>query len=452
MGKLSRKYWGVEGIPLEGYPATNVKRLYSFFVGQLYDSASRVILIDNVPESCDYDFLMENLIMLGKIAAVKSKEGFKLINGYLGGARNEFYRPTEIIVDNPVLGDIRCKNGKDGVMIYLTPHDRLHTPPAGFGGLSDLIGSTAQLLADNTASINVAQINGRVLAVFSAGNQQEATAAEIILKEMYQGQPYKVVHGQNILSKFDVNPIASTVTGSMLKELVELRQYILAQFWNSIGIDANFNMKRERLVSAEVEANATSLKVPISTILSEVNAGLEKCNEIFGTEMKARLNPDFKPLDEPVSKPAGDENNGNVSGSETETESNSYQDTDSFNVSGTVGSGNTQSDGTGIQSDVISFSGSAFKSFINAVYGITHGFDKSDGIRNDSEETEENSDSENTSDNSSGNENVSDIGQSEDNNSGPETESAEIDINININTEEDGDNNASEVNDTETNI
>lgn len=296
MGKIA-KYWDNGGIAMEGYPATNVKRLYSFFVGQLYDAVSRVILLDNIPENNDYDFIMENLIMCGRIAAVNTKEGFRLLNGALGGKRNEYYRPTEIIIDNPVLGDIRCVNDKDGKMIYLTPHDRLHTPPMGFGGLSDLIGSTAQLLADNTSSINVAQINGRVLAVYSAGNQQEAIAAEMVLKEMYAGQPYKVVHGQNLLSKFDVNPIASTVTGTMLKELVELRQYIHAQFWNAIGIDANFNMKRERLVSAEVEANATSIKVPISTILSELNAGFDVCNAIFGTDIHARLNPEFKPLD-----------------------------------------------------------------------------------------------------------------------------------------------------------
>lgn len=296
MGKIA-KYWDKDGIALEGYPATNVKRLYSFFVGQLYDAVSRVILLDNIPEDNDYDFIMENLIMCGHIAAVNTKEGFRLLNGALGGKRNEYYRPTEIIIDNPVLGDIRCVNDKEGKMIFLTPHDRLHTPPMGFGGLSDLIGSTAQLLADNTSSINVAQINGRVLAVYSAGNQQEAIAAELVLKEMYAGQPYKVIHGQNLLSKFDVNPIASTVTGTMLKELVELRQYIHAQFWNAIGIDANFNMKRERLVSAEVEANATSIKVPISTILSELNAGFDVCNDIFGTNIHARLNPEFKPLD-----------------------------------------------------------------------------------------------------------------------------------------------------------
>ena len=352
MGKIA-KYWDIGGIALEGYPATNVKRLYSFFVGQLYDAVSRVILLDNIPEDNDYDFIMENLIMCGHIAAVNTKEGFRLLNGALGGKRNEYYRPTEIIIDNPVLGDIRCVNDKEGKMIYLTPHDRLHTPPMGFGGLSDLIGSTAQLLADNTSSINVAQINGRVLAVYSAGNQQEAIAAELVLKEMYAGQPYKVIHGQNLLSKFDVNPIASTVTGTMLKELVELRQYIHAQFWNAIGIDANFNMKRERLVSAEVEANATSIKVPISTILSELNAGFDVCNKIFGTDIHARLNPEFKPLDRFGSETGmnGGSSNGtsgtDVSGTEEDSEQYVRDDDNSEEDN----ENNTSGDGMGQNSD-----------------------------------------------------------------------------------------------------
>ena len=347
MGKIAT-YWDKSGIALEGYPATNVKRLYSFFVGQLYDAVSRVILLDNIPEDNDYDFIMENLIMCGHIAAVNTKNGFRLLNGALGGKRNEYYRPTEIIIDNPVLGDIRCVNDKEGKMIYLTPHDRLHTPPTGFGGLSDLIGSTAQLLADNTSSINVAQINGRVLAVYSAGNQQEAIAAEMVLKEMYAGQPYKVIHGQNLLSKFDVNPIASTVTGTMLKELVELRQYIHAQFWNAIGIDANFNMKRERLVSAEVEANATSIKVPISTILSELNAGFDICNKIFGTDIHARLNPEFKPLDRFGSETGM---NGGSSNDVSGTEEGSEQYVRDDNNSEEGNENNTSGDGMGQNSD-----------------------------------------------------------------------------------------------------
>lgn len=403
MGKIA-KYWDNAGIALEGYPATNVKRLYSFFVGQLYDAVSRVILLDNIPEDNDYDFIMENLIMCGHIAAVNTKSGFRLLNGALGGKRDEFYRPTEIIVDNPVLGDIRCKNDEEGKMIYLTPHDRLHTPPIGFGGLSDLIGSTAQLLADNTSSINVAQINGRVLAVYSAGNQQEAVAAEIVLKEMYAGQPYKVIHGQNLLSKFDVNPIASTVTGTMLKELVELRQYIHAQFWNAIGIDANFNMKRERLVSAEVEANATSIKVPISTILSELNAGFDICNKIFGTDIHARLNPEFKPLDRFGSETGGGGNN-DVSGKESESEQSIRDNNNSNSESESETKVSGRSD-TGEEREG------------NISIGVG-----SDSV---SSEAEDNNASEDAGSNG-------DAQQDDDNNNSPDDFGSETEVNININ-------------------
>lgn len=435
MGKLSRKYWDKDGVALDGYPATNVQRLYQFFVGQLYDSVSRVILLDNIPEDNDYDFIMENLIMCGHIAAVKTKSGFRLLNGVLGGKRNEFYRPTEIIIDNPVLGDIRALNDKEGKMIYLTPHDRLHTPPLGFGGLSDLIGSTAQLLADNTASINIAQINGRVLAVYSAGNQQEATAAEIILKEMYKGQPYKVVSGQNILSKFDVNPIASTVTSAMLKELVELRQYILAQFWNAIGIDANFNMKRERLVSAEVEANATSLKVPISTILSELNSGFDICNQIFGTEIHARLNPEFKPLDEPVSKPGGgsyessnlnSQNETGTGSSDSETQERSSADSAGTDTGDTSGISETGGYETGTTAQpAVAFN--TAEDFVTTVLRFANG-QSSDEYSEEAATTEQN----NSDDGVSGH------GLDETGDSGFETESEpEVEININIGGEDD---------------
>lgn len=432
MGKLSKKYWDKDGVAIDGYPATNVQRLFQFFVGQLYDSVSRVILLDNIPDDNDYDFIIENLIMCGHIAAINTKSGFRLLNGVLGGKRNEFYRPMEIIVDNPVLGDIRALNDVEGKMIYLTPHDRLHTPPVGFGGLSDLIGSTAQLLADNTASINIAQINGRVLAVYSAGNQQEATAAEIILKEMYKGQPYKVVSGQNILSKFDVNPIASTVTSAMLKELVELRQYILAQFWNAIGIDANFNMKRERLVSAEVEANATSLKVPISTILSELNSGFDICNQIFGTDIHARLNPEFKPLDEiPVSKPGtgGSYEQGDVDTSDQRTTGETDTETQNGQITDTAGfdsrnsseiSGDSESQTGATYQPAVAF-GTA-EDFVTTVIRFSNG-------QSDTEQSEIND----TTGEDGGNDELSGHGFSETGDSGFETESEpEVEININI--------------------
>lgn len=262
------------------------------------------------------------------------KKGGKVyaIHGNPAGQPDAFRNPTQLVYANTVLGSGNLTEGKDGVLVYLTPSDRLFTFTTYGGGLYSLIASTAQLLADNTSSINCAQINGRVQTVFTSESTQEAKSAEVILKDMYAGKPYRVIPSE-ILSKFQAQPIAQSVTSSMLMELVELRQYILAQFWNSIGLDANFNMKRERLITAEVEANSAALKVPIQTILDELNEGFENVKKTFDVELHAELNPEYKKVIEAVQQNGidttqkGDENNG-TEGQDTPSDSQRKDDDD----------------------------------------------------------------------------------------------------------------------------
>jgi hypothetical protein len=49
------------------------------------------------------------------------------------------------------------------------------------------------LLADNISSLNVSQINGRVSQIFTADNEAMARTAELVLKDIYEGKPYKIV-------------------------------------------------------------------------------------------------------------------------------------------------------------------------------------------------------------------------------------------------------------------
>lgn len=292
--KIPAVYGNWLGIPLDGYPATDVKRLYQHYFAMLYNAASSVIVTNGINTiETDRDYFYQNLLLIGNILFFRKGEKIYAVHGSPGGEPDAFRMPTRLVYANPILGSGEVIEGKTGVLVALTPSDRLFFSTTYGGGLYSLIASTAQLLADNTSSINCAQINGRVQTVFTSESSSESTAAEIILKDMYTGKPYRVIPSE-ILSKFSVQPIAQSVTSSMLMELVELRQYILAQFWNSIGLDANFNMKRERLITAEVEANSAALKVPIQTILDELNFGFEKVNTLFGANLKAELNPEYK--------------------------------------------------------------------------------------------------------------------------------------------------------------
>lgn len=294
--KIPAVYGNWLGIPLDGYPATDVARLYKHYFSMLYNAASSVIVIDGIDTiETERDYFYQNILLIGNILIMKKGEKIYAIHGGPAGEPDAFRNPTRLIYSNIVLGSDTLVEGKNGVLIYLTPADRFFCQTVYGGGLYSLIASTAQLLADNTSSINCAQINGRIQTIFTSESAQEAKTAEVILKDMYAGKPYRVIASE-MLSRFQAQPIAQSVTSSMLMELVELRQYILAQFWNSIGLDANFNMKRERLITAEVEANSAALKVPIQTILDELNMGFKKVEETFGVTLYARLNPEYKKI------------------------------------------------------------------------------------------------------------------------------------------------------------
>lgn len=282
--------------------ALDVEANFANYFGQLFNSASKLLEFKGFPEEVDIDYAVENLLLTGRIMFFKKGEKFYFLDGFLGGEENVCYRPTKIQIANPHLGSFGLTQNVDGVCLFLTPFDKLVTKIPYFeGGITSLIKTTAMLLADNITSINVAQINTRVAAICSTEGNNNTVAVEDVLRDIYAGKPYKIIKS-GLIDSFKVNPLSTASTSKNIIELVELHQYILAQFWNALGIQYNSNMKRERLVTAEVEANIGALKIPIQTILDSLKSGTDKINEIWGLNCSIGLNPKFKPESEPKEK------------------------------------------------------------------------------------------------------------------------------------------------------
>ena len=305
------------------YP-TNVEECQRYFFKELFNSVSNVILIDNLPEKADNNYVITHLILTGSIAVIRMKDEIYMTRAHLGGERDVNFYPTRVIGANPKLGTINLERGVDGEVIYLTPFDRIpvFNDGCGEGGLFPLISITAQLLADNICSLNCAQINGRVQTIVTAEDSSIAKTAELVLKDLYAGKPYRVAT-EELYKHIHVNPVTSSVHAKNLIELIETQQYIRAQFWNAIGIDSNYNMKRERINEAEINSNFTALKVPIETMLNTLNEGFDSANTCLGTKLHARLNPEFK-----VIKANSDVNLQKMGGEESETKDNSSESTD----------------------------------------------------------------------------------------------------------------------------
>lgn len=268
----------------------DVQENYNFFFKWLVSKIEQVIVLKNVPETIDITYLKEHLLLDGDICITDFNGKLYACIGSHGGEPNEYYKPTQFIIANPILGSKIVNvfgDNKDGVVIYNTPTDRSNWFN---GGLFQLVKQTATLLADNIVSINCAQINTRVEAVYTAESEAQAAAGEVTLKKLYAGQPFQVLRS-DVVEKIGVNPVATAATSNKLKELVELHQYIIAQFFQAIGIKANAINKKERMITDEINSQDDYLGISLLDMIESWKKGFDEVNELYGTDIQVEINP-----------------------------------------------------------------------------------------------------------------------------------------------------------------
>lgn len=297
---------------------------YDFFFKWLCNKVMSCFVIkdrsNGKTETINWNYFKMNLLLDGQICITDFGENLYACIGNRGGEPNEYYIPTIFTIANPILGSKQVKIGKDGVVFYNTDVDCFSYTGNNeifSGGLYDLISQTATLLADNIISINCCQINARINTFFTADSEAQAIAGEAILKKMYAGKPYQILRS-DLIEKLLVNPINSAAKGN-ITELVELHNYIVANFFQSIGVKSNNVMKRERLINSEIDSQNDYLKISILEILTSWQKGFDELNEIYGTDIEVTLNPAI--MDELLEDSTSDEMvNGEVSVDELNTE------------------------------------------------------------------------------------------------------------------------------------
>lgn len=238
---------------------------------------------EGLPETIPYREL-EKILQLNSFAYwLKKDDKLYVFFGGLGGRPNEYYQPTNFIVANPYLQFFKTvKVNEEGVLMW---NDYSHM------GLSLMIRRYAELMAECDITLRFGLINDRLVSILYANNDNSKDSAELFMKDVEDGSKLGVILGDTWVDDngdFRVNDYRKANTQD-LKDVMELQQYLKASFWNDIGIQANYNMKREAINDSEAGMNEESLKPFIDDMLECRKEALEKINKQFGTNITVKF-------------------------------------------------------------------------------------------------------------------------------------------------------------------
>ena len=267
----------------------NKDRFLDNFIDDMLIKVNQMFHYENLPESVPKRILEKMLCEGGYCIFTKHNDKYVILQGGLGGELNEYYEYTECIVANPYLKlDKTFKLGEDCVLIRNDSRMK---------GLIPILSKYAVLCGDSEISINVLTNVLRTQFLISAGDNKTKESADAFIKKLTDGE-FTSIAENTFLDGVKVHNIQGSA--NYIQQFVELNQYLKASAYNEIGLDANYNMKRERLTVNEVELN-TSILIPLADdMLEQRRNAIEEINKKYGLNISVELSSVWKMQKETV--------------------------------------------------------------------------------------------------------------------------------------------------------
>lgn len=204
--------------------------------------------------------------------------------GGMGGVPDVYYMPTEYIVANPALK--LNKSFKINEDIIVIPNDSCYQ------GLMPLFDKYASAMTETELSMKIGIVNSRIIDFITAPDDDSQKAALKFLADIEAGKP-GVLGSNEFLGGIKVQPAAASGTHT-LTDLIEMEQYLKASWYNDLGLNANYNMKRESINSGESQLNNDALLPLVDNMLKMRQIGAEKVNDMFGTNISVEFDSSWE--------------------------------------------------------------------------------------------------------------------------------------------------------------
>lgn len=244
------------------------------------NKTTRMFKYSNLPKTIPSKDLETILQLQGYAIIAKDNNGdLYAFSGGLGGEPNPYYLPTLAVVANPSLRLNKNYTIDKECIVMLND--------SYYQGLAPLINKYSNLLVECELSLKQAVINARIPTIVEADNDSTKASAEEFFNQIVNGGKFGVVMGKQFFEGLKSFPFNTNTTN--IKDIIEVLQYLRGTFYNEIGLNAQFNMKRESINSAESMANEDILLPTIHTMLECRKKAIEDINNMFSTNISVEF-------------------------------------------------------------------------------------------------------------------------------------------------------------------
>lgn len=230
---------------------------------------------ENLPDTIPYKELEKMLQVNGYAFITKVDGELYCFTGGLGGVPDVYGNPTTITIANPALKFNKTLDiQKDGVLII---NDDMKL------GLIPVYNKHHRMIVENDINMVMWGYNSRSQRIISASDDKTKDSAQAYLDKVIDGE-LGVIGENAILEGVKIHG-ANSSQGVSITTMIEFQQYQKASLYNEVGLSANFNMKRERLVSSELEAGEDSLFPFVFNMMKCRLKGIEALNKMYNTDV-----------------------------------------------------------------------------------------------------------------------------------------------------------------------
>ena len=263
-------------------------RLQRYFRKYLLQKAISVFKW-KLPDEWDKDYFLYTLYGRGFISILYTDRYGVICQECAPGGFNLYYRPSYVIVTNPLIRDTLTLNiDTDCVLLKLQPD---------YSSIMDLVNYYADQLALISEAMGVNLVNTKSGTVFGAENKAQAETYKKMYDNLSEGDP-AVVIGKNLLNDdgtpnwfpFTQHVKESYITSDLLSDARKIE----AMYDTEIGIPNANTDKRERLISDEVNANNVETATRAELWLETLRKEIKKANAMFpdlNLSVDWRVNP-----------------------------------------------------------------------------------------------------------------------------------------------------------------